>query len=375
MPVLDPIALTRALLRFDTINPPGAEEPCARHAGALLEAAGFHTRYHGFGTGRASLVATLGGDPDLPPICFTGHLDVVPLGARPWTRDPFAGELADGRLYGRGSSDMKCGVAAFVTAAVALAPRLERSPGVTIVLTAGEETGCEGAFDLARTPGALGRAGAIIVAEPTGNQPLVGHKGALWLHACTTGVTAHGSTPHLGDNAVCKAARAISHLEAFRFTAPPHPVMGAATLNVGTVRGGLNINSVPDQAVIGVDIRTVPTRAHGELRADLARALGPGTRLDTVLDLAPVYTDPDTEWVQRVFDLMTPHLGERPRPRVDTAFTDAAALTPAFGGPPTLILGPGEMHLAHQTDEYCVVERVRTAVEAFTDIMRDWCGL
>ncbi|WP_291299495.1 M20/M25/M40 family metallo-hydrolase, partial [Elioraea sp.] len=189
----DPIRLTQDLLRFNTINPPGAEEPCARHIGEMLEKAGFRVTYHGFGTGRANLVATIGGDADIAPICFTGHIDIVPLGAKAWSKDPFAGETDAGKVYGRGSSDMKAGVAAFVAAAVALAPKLERTPGISIVITAGEETGCQGAFDLIRKPGALGRAGAIVVAEPTGNFPYVGHRGAFWLQALAHGVTAHGS--------------------------------------------------------------------------------------------------------------------------------------------------------------------------------------
>ena len=373
MPAIDANRLTQELLRYNTINPPGAEEPCARHLGVILEAAGFRVAYHGFGTGRANLVATIGGDHEVAPICFTGHIDIVPLGARAWTRDPFAGETDGGRLYGRGSSDMKSGVAAFVAAAVALAPHLERSPGVSLVVTAGEETGCQGAFDLVSRPGALGRAGAIVVAEPTSNYPYVGHKGAFWLHARTHGVTAHGSMPEKGDNAVYKAAHAVACLERFRFSTPPHGMMGQGTLNVGTLHGGLNINSVPDEAVIGIDMRTVPTQDHRHIRDELGAALGPHVALETLLDVASVYTEPQQAWVQHVFDVMQAYLGERPQPRTATYFTDAAALTPAYGHPPTLILGPGEPQMAHQTDEYCLTDRVGAATEAFTRLMQDWC--
>lgn len=373
MAASDALRLTQELLRFNTINPPGAEEPCARHIGALLEAAGFRVKYHGFGSGRANLVATIGGQADKPPICFTGHIDIVPLGAKAWSHDPFAGETDDGRMYGRGSSDMKAGVAAFVCAAVELAAHLDRTAGVSIVITAGEETGCQGAFDLVRTPGALGRAGAIVVAEPTGNFPYVGHKGAFWLQARTQGVTAHGSMPDKGVNAVYKAAKAVSCLEHYHFDTPAHELMGQGTLNVGTFSGGLNINSVPDQVVIGIDMRTVPTQEHSHIRNDLSRVLGPDVDLHTLLDVESVYTDPDDAWVQRVFDIMQPYLGVRPEGRTATYFTDAAALKPAYGNPPTLILGPGEPQMAHQTDEYCVEERVRTATRAFVEIMQDWC--
>jgi succinyl-diaminopimelate desuccinylase len=373
MAAIDPLRLTQELLTFNTINPPGAEEPCARHIGALLEAVGYRVTYHGFGSGRANLVATIGGSDEIAPICFTGHIDIVPLGAKPWSHDPFAGETDGGRMYGRGSSDMKAGVAAFVAAAVELAPHLARSPGVSIVITAGEETGCQGAFDLVSKPGALGRAGAIVVAEPTGNFPYVGHRGAYWLQARTSGITAHGSMPEKGVNAVYKAARAVTCLEHFHFSTPPHAMMGQGTLNVGTLSGGLNINSVPDQAVIGIDMRTVPTQSHAHIREELGHVLGPEVQLETLLDVAAVYTEPQEAWVQSVFDVMAPYLGSRPEPRTATYFTDAAALKPALGNPPTLILGPGEPHMAHQTDEYCETERVKAATQAFLRIMQDWC--
>src|SRR5207248_1017588 len=129
-------------------------------------------------------------------------------------------------------------------------------------------------FAPGRTSGALGTAGAMIVGEPTCNVPVVGHKGALWLRAVTRGVTAHGSMPEKGVNAVVKAARAVLALAAWKFDVAPDPLLGHPTLNVGTFQGGLNVNSVPDQAVIGVDIRTIPAQRHAELRKRLQDALG-----------------------------------------------------------------------------------------------------
>jgi len=368
----DAVQLTKELVRMNTINPPGREEPCARYLGVLLEAAGFQVRYHSFGDGRVSLIATIGsGGPKLP-LCFTGHIDTVPLGAAPWRMDPFAGDTDAGLLYGRGTSDMKCGVATFTIAALGIAKHLASTCGVSLVITAGEETGCEGAFHLYRD-GVLGMAGALVVAEPTSNYPFVGHKGALWLRARTRGVTAHGSTPEKGVNAVYRAAHAVSRLERFRFANPPHALMGQATLNVGTFHGGLNINSVPDQAEIGVDIRTVPTVDHRELISLLAVQLGSEVELETLMDLEAVYTEPRNPWIQSVFDVMTPILGEAPAPRVATYFTDAAALNQAYGYPPTVILGPGEPQMAHQTDEYCVLERVEKSVAGYEEIIRRWC--
>ena len=146
--MLTSVALTQDLVRFRTINPPGDERACAEQLASLLERAGFAVEVMPFGEGRAQLVARIGGTTDKLPLGFTGHLDTVPLGAQPWSVDPLAADIIDGKLYGRGSSDMKSGVAAFVTACVALAGRWSGTAGVVLLITAGEETGCTGARGL-----------------------------------------------------------------------------------------------------------------------------------------------------------------------------------------------------------------------------------
>ncbi|TMG91248.1 MAG: M20 family metallopeptidase, partial [Betaproteobacteria bacterium] len=144
----DAVALTRSLLQFDTVNPPGRERDCARHLGALLEGWGFNVAYHEYAEERTSVIARAGGSESRPPLCLTGHIDTVPLGARAWSRDPFAGEADGDRLYGRGSSDMKAGVAAILLAARKLAKKFPGTPGLVIVLTAAEEGGCIGSEHL-----------------------------------------------------------------------------------------------------------------------------------------------------------------------------------------------------------------------------------
>lgn len=368
----DPLVLTRALVAFDTINPPGNERACAEYLGKLLDDAGFSISYHEFDDRRTSLVARIGGSDDIPPLCFTGHIDTVPLGAAPWSVDPFSGEMSNGKLYGRGTSDMKSGVAAFVVACTQLAGELAGGPGVVLVITAGEETGCEGAYHMAGLGNVLGKAGAIVVAEPTYNMPMIGHKGAIWLKARTTGITAHGSMPEKGDNAIYKAARVISKLEDFDFNIARDEILGKPTLNVGTVYGGLNVNSVPDAAEVGIDIRTTPGQDHNKIQTDLAGYLGEHVSLDTFVNVGGVLSDPNNEWLMDVFDVMSGILGERAEVKTAPYFTDASALTPAYGGVPTVILGPGETAMAHQTDEYCVVERIGQAVEAYIEIAKRW---
>ncbi|HEX7466294.1 MAG TPA: M20 family metallopeptidase [Usitatibacter sp.] len=373
-PRLDPNALTRELLAFNTINPPGQERACAHLLGKRLEDAGFRVAYHEFAEGRTSLIARIGGGQAKPPICFTGHIDTVPLGAAHWHHDAFAGETDGDRLYGRGSTDMKSGIAAFMVAALELAPRLERTAGLTLVITAGEEIGCEGARFLADHE-LLDRAGAIVVAEPTANYPYIGHKGLAWFEIETTGVTAHGSMPEVGDNAIVKMARVIGDLEGFRFPVESHAVMGKPTLNIGTIRGGLNTNSVPDEARITVDTRTVPGIDHVHLCDSLAALLAPrGAKVRKIVDTPPLYTDPANEWVQEVFEACAPLLDGRPVPRTITFSTDGSDLKRGFGGPPAVVLGPGEPTLAHQTDEWCSMSRVGQSVDLFRSLMQRWCA-
>ena len=372
---LNALTLTRELLAFNTMNPPGQERACAEYLGKLLEDGGFETDLYEFAEGRTSLVARTKGDSDRTPICFTGHIDTVPLGAIPWARDPLKGEIEEDRIYGRGACDMKGGVAAMVIAALRVAELSKGRAGLSLVITAGEETGCEGACFLASHGTALGKAGAVLVGEPTSNFPVVGHKGALWIEARATGMAAHGSMPEKGINAIYKAANAVSKLQDFDFEAVPHPILGSPTLNVGTIRGGININSVPDQALIGIDVRTIPGQSNNAVYEKLTSYLGEDLEFNRLIDVEGIATDPQDEWIKEVFEVMESFLGERPAARGVTYFTDASVLTPALGNPPTIILGPGEPEMAHKTDEFCSISKIEEASEAYLEIARKWCGL
>lgn len=370
----DPIALTRGLIAFNTINPSGDEQACIEYLGRQLQAGGFTVSYHEFERKRMNLIASWEGGGKAP-LCFSGHIDTVPLGGMPWSKDPFGAEVDGDRVFGRGSSDMKGGVAAMAAAALRLAPFLPGKGGLKLIITVGEERACEGAKHLLRSGPGPGQVGALLVGEPTSNYPVVGHKGALWLEVRTTGITAHGSMPAEGANAIYRAARAALAIEKFDFNVDPHPILGSPTLNLGTISGGVNINSVPDQVAMGIDIRTVPGQSHDEISESLQALLGKEVILERLMDADCVWTDPEDPWVREVFEIMEPYLGEHPVQRGVTYFTDASFFTRALGYPPTLILGPGEAAMAHKTDEFCYLSKIEAATEAYCDIAKRWCAL
>src|SRR5262249_2716272 len=145
--------------------------------------------------------------------------------------------------------------------------------------------------------------------------------------------------------------------------------------NIGTVAGGLNINSVPDRARAGLDVRTVPGLDADAVVSQLAAAAGDGVRIEPRLALDAVDTDPSDAWGQDVFSGMGPPAGEPPRPAGPAYFTHAAPAVPAHGTPPAIICGPGDADQAPRTDESCSVRALEAAAEGFFEVARRWCGL
>lgn len=367
------VALTRRLLHENTVNPPGNEAGAIALLAAPLEDAGFRTRRIDLAPGRPNLIARLDGDdPDAPALGFTGHVDVVPLGETPWRHDPFAGETEGDRLFGRGAADMKGGVAAMVAAALDLARERRRRAGLELVLTAGEETGCVGAKRIVETPGSLGRVGALVVGEPTDLEPCLGHRGVLWLRLTFHGRTAHASAPQAGDNALLKAARAALLLAEHDFQGKAHPALGRPTLNPGRLESGQNLNSVPDRAVLGIDIRPIPGQGTAEIIRELA-ALLPEAAIEPLADCPPLWTDAGSDWIAQVCARIARITGAATEPGIVPFATDAGFLAPAYGGVPTVILGPGETGQAHRTDEWCSLTRIEQAAEIYADLARAWC--
>ena len=132
---------------------------------------------------------------------------------------------------------------------------------------------------------------------------------------------------------------------------------------------------MPDRAEAGIDVRTVPGLSSDAVLDALRERLGEGIELSPRVALDPIDTDPSGDWVQTVFSVMGPLIGETPEPRGLAYFTDAAALSPAYGNPPTIICGPGDAEQAHRTDESCSMEALEAAGEGFFEIAKRWCGL
>lgn len=369
----DGVRLAQELIRFPSLNPPGDEAPCIAHLAGLLAAAGMSVETYEFAPGRPSIVARCAGTGAGSPLCFTGHIDVVPLGSEPWSVPPFEGRIVDGKLFGRGSSDMKAGVAAFVAATLdRLAEGTPLCRGITLVITAGEETGCEGAFHLARA-GALGAASLLIVAEPSSNQPIIAHKGSLRIAVKVRGRTAHSSMPELGDNAVDTAAAMIFRLRGHGFDVEPHDLLGTTTACVTTIGGGMNINSVPDAATFTIDFRTIPAHSHTALLAEIATLFGPEAEIEVITDFPGFSTAPDEPALAFLKALLAERSGAEPRFRGAPYFTDASALVPGFGGVPTVVLGPGEAEQCHRTDEFCFVRNIEECQAIYAAIIQRYC--
>jgi succinyl-diaminopimelate desuccinylase len=258
-------------------------------------------------------------------------------------------------VWGRGGSDMKAGL---VAAAAALAAADPETP-MALLLTSDEEIGSKGAAAAAEAV-ARQRIGAVIVPEATGNQVVLGHRGALWLAVRTAGRAAHGSTPERGHNALLDLVAVLGRARG-QLPLSTEPFLGPETWNPGVLRSGSVPNVVPDRAEAVIDQRTV-----GDGSALLAwwRAQPEVADVEVLVDLPPVRTPPDDPWVAR--------LPAPVEPSPATYFTDASVLAAVTGAAPVVVWGPGTPAVMHATDEYVEVAEVEQAVSALTAVLGSW---
>ncbi|TDD71792.1 M20 family metallopeptidase [Actinomadura rubrisoli] len=350
------LGLAQRLVRMDTRG--GGERKAADLVAEVLDGAGFDVRVDEPVKGRANVVARSGPGGPRAPITFTGHLDTVPADPAGWSFDPLSGEIRDGRLLGRGSSDMKAGVACQVEAAVRAAR--DGLGDVQLAFTFGEETGCDGAAMI--DDSSLAPSDLLVVAEPTGNRTILGHKGVLWLKATARGVSAHGSRPELGRNAIAALAAAATRVHGHGGW-PVSATHGPATVNVGTFHAGVQPNLVPDHAEMRLDVRTVPGFGSEDAVAAIAELCGGEIEIERLLDLPGVATDPAAPGLPKVLETLAPG-SSAAAPEYATYFTDASVLTAKLGAPAVVIYGPGDAEQAHVTDESCSVPAIAAATEA-----------
>ena len=294
--------------------------------------------------------------PDRPQLLLACHVDTVPVpDAGAWQRDPFGADLDGGRVWGRGGSDMKAGLVASVAALAAADPETP----VALLLTSDEEIGSKGAAAAAAAV-AEQRIGAVVVPEATGNQVVLGHKGALWLAVRTAGRAAHGSTPERGHNAVLDLAALLTRAGG-EIPLRTDEFLGAETWNPGMVAGGSAANVVPDRAEAVIDMRTV---ADGGELLRWWQGQPEVADVEVRVDLPPVGTPADDPWVTT---LPGPVLT-----KPATYFTDASVLVEVVQGAPIVVWGPGTPAVMHARDEYVELAELEQAAAAFADAVRRW---
>ncbi|MGI6853943.1 M20 family metallopeptidase [Mesorhizobium sp. 1B3] len=361
------------MLRHDTTAQQAREAGFVTELSRYLAGQGIASRKIPGDEGRANLIASLDSGRPGPHLVFCGHCDTVPLGDREWQKPPFGGAIEGGRIYGRGSSDMKGGLAALTASLLDMHANENWSGRLSLAVTYGEETGSEGARLMAGD-GSLAPFDAMIIAEPTSNRAVRSHKGALWLSFTATGRTSHGSMPQMGLNALEMVVRFRERLLELDVLAAYDPLLGQPTICLTRLQGGTQVNVIPDRAIAEFDMRTLPGQSHDEIlkaiRA-IAREIeteyeGGKIVVESINSLPALDTPADSAIVRAALDVRQ-ELGMHTAEAGGASyFTDGSVLQSL--GADILILGPGNPGEAHQTDEsldlsdYLAARRIYTAM-------------
>jgi acetylornithine deacetylase/succinyl-diaminopimelate desuccinylase family protein len=361
------------LVRAEGQNPPGDEGPTVDALAKACEARGLAVSLTEVEPGRSNLSAVLGGGTG-PGLLLLGHTDVVPVGDN-WTVPPFGGEVRDGRLFGRGSADMKGGLAACVVALSAL-----RRAGIDLTgpvelaaLVDEEETG-KGVRAYLRDGDRSGFAGCI-VAEPTDLQTIIAARGDSYIEITVTGRAAHSGKPSDGLNAIYGAAAVVSELERWHgeLAGQRHPLVGAPTWSVGQIAGGTGTSTVPAECLITADRRLLPDETGRVVLAETAARIdalrlgerGLGVTVDMTMQMPGFETRPDHHLVvlaeQAVRDAGGPDL-----PLAGwTAACDGGFIA-RDAGVPVIVLGPGSVaEQAHRADESVGLDELLVAARTY----------
>lgn len=364
------------LIRAGGENPGETEERSVRRLREIAERYGAEVALQEVAPGRENLRATMG-PAGAPSILFLGHSDVVPAGEG-WTGAPFDPRVEEGRVVGRGSTDMKGGLAA-VLAAMAAVSRVEPGIRLELLCTVDEEdraTGIHAALAALDMPEAI----ACIVAEPTDLDVVIACRGASNLIVDIIGASAHAGRPEEGASAIAAASRLIElvgerHADAR--AADPDPLLGSASWNVGTIAGGSGTSMVPRQCTVTIDRRTMPGEDPGAIldellgavRADLATAAIAGAdRIEIAGEVDMVMpgfrTSPDAA-VATIASSALQQFGAPGRTTGWTAACEGGFIAERLGVP-TIILGPGDVTTqAHQPDEFVPIAHLEVAAKTY----------
>ncbi len=367
------VKLCQELIRIRSVNPPGDELPVAEYVSSYLKEAGLEVELINHSPTRASVLACQRSARKKLGLLFNAHLDTVPVGSEKWSNEPFGGEVVEGRVWGRGSADMKGGLAVLMVAVKTIKEaRLPLQGDLILAVTAGEEVDSIGATSIAQRKD-LGPVQAVMIPEPSNNEVFIAEKGALWLEITTHGKTAHGGMPELGRNAVMMMISFITELQKFVFPFKEHPLLGGFTQSINTIAGGVKTNVVPDHCAVTVDMRTVPGQDHKEmvrqvenLISDLSKRIPDfKASVRVINDRIPIETSPNEPVVKGFFEIVEEVTGERPVPKGVRYYTDAVAFVPVLKTP-MIICGPGNAALAHQPNEYVEISKLIQSVKIFT---------
>jgi succinyl-diaminopimelate desuccinylase len=178
--------------------------------------------------------------------------------------------------------------------------------------------------------------------------------------------------PELGDNAIYKAARAIVQIADFNFRAEKDPLLGFPTINVGKTKGGMNLNSVPDHAEFTIDVRSTTKGSHHEIIQRLKNEFEDYATIETLVNMPPVTTNEENPFVQLVYDVCKIDHTSGEYPKALPYLTDGSVLQRLYNSAPTIILGPGQAEMAHQTDEFCYVSKIEESVNIYKNIILRW---
>lgn len=391
------VAFAADLVRIPTINPPGdAYRECAEFIGGQLARCGFEIEYitadgrpeHTSTHPRVNVVGTRAGERPRPVIHLNGHFDVVPPGDG-WTVDPFGGVVREGRLYGRGSCDMKAGIAAAVFASEAIRRAGIRLPAtIEVSGTVDEESGgFAGVAWLAqRGRIAASRTDYVIIPEPLNvDRICIGHRGVYWFEVATEGRIAHGSMPFLGVSAIDHMGRLFQAIQdelmprlAGRTTSVPvvPPSARHATININAVEGGQDIDGIQTPCVADrcraiIDRRFLLEEGFDATRAEIvellegvaARTPGFRYRLTDLMVVPPVRTPVDSPLLPALDHAIRRVLGRSAELIASPGTYDHKHVVRLAGLEQCVAYGPGILELAHQPDEWCGINDLINATK------------